>query len=384
MWAVTGAMAFGALLSAITDAASVFTPQIAAAFTISIAVLWVTLEAFLRRKGLTWHGSGDRGTVRGFGPRVRAAIIGVVILPWCALAVRNTTLRLTGHNVPGASAQPGTSGLRVDSTGSPNSALAGPSLRLVADRAKFDDNDYQFPVLGCPWGMFFGVRSQLPQASEVVRYEEDPLTPFWLGPAELAATLEADSAHVAPRIVGLGMRVIQYDSVAPAPKIAVLRAACADDYDPTLEGSYVVILDGRLPLPNLAEGRLTRDLSRELAESRTRQLVLFFYFLARRPGWYSVQIDVAYTVSGVRRHAEFPIPFKLYFPGSESVEWYELSTESAPIRLNRYEVSTVVQSLNRSQQHGFPIRSVPAAIRSGFLPDSGGDPRPGFELRRPR
>ena len=89
LWSLGGAALFGGFLGALNNAERVFTTRLAGNFSMIVVAIWLFGELVLRKWGLKWR-SADRTSgltkLRGFGPQIRAFLIGVILLPWAALA----------------------------------------------------------------------------------------------------------------------------------------------------------------------------------------------------------------------------------------------------------------------------------------------------------
>ena len=89
-WLLGGAALLGAVLGAVNNAERIFTTRGAVYFSMIVVAIWLVGELVLRKWGLEWRSADPAPLLtklRGFGPRIRASLIGVILLPWAALGI---------------------------------------------------------------------------------------------------------------------------------------------------------------------------------------------------------------------------------------------------------------------------------------------------------
>jgi hypothetical protein len=91
VWTVVGGLGLGALLDALVNASEIFSLSLTLVFTVVVGVLWLAIELVLKARCTSWALAGKNNNtviLTRLGPRSRAAILGVVLLPWGAQALR--------------------------------------------------------------------------------------------------------------------------------------------------------------------------------------------------------------------------------------------------------------------------------------------------------
>jgi hypothetical protein len=90
-WTVGGAVAVGALLDALLNAGELFTFRATLWFSVIVCAIWFSVELILKKRSTRWGTTAPAMapvTLTRLGPRSRAAVIGVLLLPWSAQVVR--------------------------------------------------------------------------------------------------------------------------------------------------------------------------------------------------------------------------------------------------------------------------------------------------------
>jgi hypothetical protein len=92
IWTAAGALGVGALLDALINAGELFSSRTTLYFTAVVIALWIVVEGVLAIWGTPWAAASPRGNstvkLRRLGPKTRAAILGVILLPWGAQLLR--------------------------------------------------------------------------------------------------------------------------------------------------------------------------------------------------------------------------------------------------------------------------------------------------------
>jgi len=86
-WIIYGLLAFGSFLDAIANAITLIGLQIAIIGTVLATLIWIVLEAVLRKKGILWIRSGEQVLYKSLGLKAHIMFLGGVLLLWIPIGI---------------------------------------------------------------------------------------------------------------------------------------------------------------------------------------------------------------------------------------------------------------------------------------------------------